>query len=251
MGVYEFADKTVVVTGAGSGLGREVAVAFAESGATLVLVDISAESLAETSAIISALGVRVIALTLDISSATNCAQVIDTAVRTHGRLDALCNVAGILQMTKAHDITAASWDRVLGVNLSGPFFMCQEAIPHLIKTRGAIVNVASAAAFHGQPYMVAYAASKAGLVNMTKSLAVEFIKQPIRINAVAPGAMNTNMAKTALPPGLDADLIGMAAGIRAASDPREIAEVIVFLASERAQGVHGACFNVDNGRTAI
>jgi NAD(P)-dependent dehydrogenase (short-subunit alcohol dehydrogenase family) len=139
----------------------------------------------------------------------------------------------------------------MAVNLSGPFHLSQAAIPHLLTTEGNIVNVASQSATMGTAYIVAYAASKGGLVQMSRSMAMEYMREPIRINVVAPGAMRTDIGEgVTLPDDMDAELLRRYYGIRPASPPDEVAEMIVFVASDRARSIHGAVLHVDGGVTA-
>jgi NAD(P)-dependent dehydrogenase (short-subunit alcohol dehydrogenase family) len=246
-----FTDKSVLITGAASGLGRAAALAFAAEGAAVCLVDINAEGLLQTEREIKELGGNAINHCIDIAVKANCQHVVDLAVDRFGRLDVLCNVAGILKFGHCLAFSADDWEKIIGVNLSAPFFLSQAAIPYLIKTEGNIINVASSGAFLGEAYLVPYATTKAGLVHMTKSMAMEFIKQPIRINAIAPGGMVTPMgAQISVSEGIDVSLIHRYIGVRSPSQPEEIAKLMLFLASDNAKSVHGACFNIDGGITA-
>jgi len=129
--------------------------------------------------------------------------------------------------------------------------LSQAAIPHLLETGGAIVNVASSASFIGEAYAAAYCASKWGIIGMTKAMAMEFQKKPIRINAVAPGGMVTNIAANFVPPeGCDFDLIKRFSGMRGTVEVEDVANMIVLLASDAGRGFHGACINIDKGITA-
>jgi NAD(P)-dependent dehydrogenase (short-subunit alcohol dehydrogenase family) len=148
-------------------------------------------------------------------------------------------------------IRSRACHRTLAVNLSGPIYLSQAAIPHLLKVSGAIVNVTSSAAFVGEAYAAAYCASKAGLTQMTKALAMEYTHKPIRINAVAPGGMATNIAANLkMPPDVDYALIKRYSGLRGLVDVNDVAELIAFLASDAARGYHGACISIDRGITA-
>jgi NAD(P)-dependent dehydrogenase (short-subunit alcohol dehydrogenase family) len=244
----EFEGKAVLVTGAASGLGKATALAFAKGGASLFLVDLNADGLATTQAEI---GGRAVVFPTDISIPANCADAVAAAVAAFGRLDALCNIAGIVSFDHLKDITPELWNRILGVNLTGPFFLIQAAMPHLIESHGAVVNVSSAAAFRGQPYMTPYNASKAALVSVTKSLATEFVKEPVRINAIAPGSMITGMVNTRIPPDVDPQLMGKIGAIRPPAQPEDMTDLILYLASDRAKAVHGATFSIDCGMTTI
>lgn len=248
---FEFDGKVILVTGAASGLGRATARVFAQHGAALCLIDINESGLHEVQTEIEQLGRDCLICCTDISAKVNCEATVTAAIARFGRLDVLCNVAGIIKLAHTVDVTAADWDRIVGVNLSGPFFLSQAAIPHLLKSEGNIVNVASSAAFVGEAYLVPYATTKAGLVHMTKSMAMEFMRQPIRINAVAPGGMMTAMGSTISPPeGMDFELVQRFTGMRGVSQPEEVANLILYLASDNAKFVHGACLSIDGGITA-
>jgi NAD(P)-dependent dehydrogenase (short-subunit alcohol dehydrogenase family) len=247
----DFSGKSVLVTGAASGLGKATALAFAEAHAAICMVDLNEVGLKTTLGEVEAKGARGTIFTADISDPANCPKAVAAAVTAFGRLDALCNVAGIVEFAHFKDITPERWNRMLAVNLTGPVFLCQAAIPHLIESHGAIVNVSSAAAFRGQPYVIHYNASKAALVSLTKSLATEYVKQPIRINAVAPGSMITGMVNTKVPPDVDPQLMGKLGAIRPPAQPEEMTDLILYLASDRASAVHGATFSIDCGMTTI
>ena len=245
--VQEVAGKVALVTGAASGLGRETALALAKAGARVYLVDVNAEGLAETAGMIEGSASE----TADLSDAQTCGKVVAAAVETFGRLDALCNVAGLIYLANTPDMSLDRLQRTLDVNLMAPFVLSQAAIPHLLETDGAIVNVASSASFIGEAYAAAYCASKWGIIGMTKAMAMEFQKKPIRINAVAPGGMVTNIAANFVPPeGCDFDLIKRFSGMRGTVEVEDVANMIVLLASDAGRGFHGACINIDKGITA-
>ena len=247
----DMSGKAALVTGAASGLGRATAMTLARAGADLLLVDVNPAGLAEAAGEACALGVRAVAHVTDLAKPENCKGAVAAALEAFGRLDALCNIAGVLVMTNAAEMSTADYERTIAINLNAPFHLSQAAIPHLLEVDGAIVNVTSSAAFLGEAYCVAYCASKAGLTHMTKSLAMEFMKKPIRINAVAPGGMMTNIsAGFKMPEGADYSLIERFTGIRGVNEVDDVAAVVAFLASPAAVGFHGACINIDKGITA-
>jgi NAD(P)-dependent dehydrogenase (short-subunit alcohol dehydrogenase family) len=251
MTAIEMNGKVALVTGAASGLGRATALKLASAGANLCLVDINEAGLAETATLLSDHKVEVLIHPADLSDAAVCANAVQATVARFGRLDALCNVAGLIYLANTPQMPLEQFQRTLDVNLSAPFLLSQAAIPHLLKSHGAIVNVASAAAFIGEAYAAAYCASKWGLVGMTKAMAMEFVKQPIRINAVAPGGMATNIAANfRLPENCDVELIKRFSGLRGTVAVDDVADMIVLLASEAGRGFHGACINLDAGITA-
>jgi meso-butanediol dehydrogenase/(S,S)-butanediol dehydrogenase/diacetyl reductase len=247
----EFAGKVVFITGGARGLGKAAAVMFAARGASLFLVDMREEALQATRAELAATGCDCRTWVADIGERQACFDAVAGCVEAFGRLDVLCNVAGIVRFNRVPDVPAEEWAKIMAVNLSGPFHLSQAAIPHLLKTGGNIVNVASQSATMGTAYIVAYAASKGGLVQMSRSMAMEYMREPIRINVVAPGAMRTDIGEgVTLPEGMDEELLRRYYGIRPASPPDEVAEMIVFVASDRARSIHGAVLHVDGGVTA-
>ena len=243
--------RSALVTGAAAGLGRATALRLARAGADICLVDIDAQGLDAAANEVRSLGVRAIALALDLGVADNCREAVTGALQAFQRLDALCNVAAVFIPCHTSEMSAAAWDKTLAVNLSAPFHLIQAAIPHLLEAHGAVVNVTSCAAHVGQAYTAAYCATKAGLSHLTKSLAMEYMHKPVRFNAVAPGGM-----MTALAAGFrnlrDADpaLIKRYSPLRGMVEIEEVAEMVAFLASDAASGYHGACINIDNGITA-
>jgi meso-butanediol dehydrogenase / (S,S)-butanediol dehydrogenase / diacetyl reductase len=243
--------KSALVTGAAAGLGRATALRLARAGADICLVDIDAQGLDAAAIEVRSLGVKAIALALDLGVADNCRSAVSATLQAFQRLDALCNVAAVFIPCHTTEMSADAWDKTLAVNLSAPFHLIQAAIPHLLEANGAVVNVTSCAAHVGQAYTAAYCATKAGLSHLTKSLAMEYMHKSVRFNAVAPGGM-----MTALAAGFrnlqDADpaLIKRYSPLRGMVEIEEVAEMVAFLASDAASGYHGACINIDNGITA-
>jgi NAD(P)-dependent dehydrogenase (short-subunit alcohol dehydrogenase family) len=249
--VADMKNKVAVVTGAASGLGRGTALALARAGADLCLVDVNAAGLEETAAEVGKLGRKTIVRATDLSKPENCSGAIAVAIETFGRLDALCNVAGMIIFANSTEMPVADWDKTLAVNLSAPFHLSKAAIPHLLERDGAIVNVTSSAAFIGEAYAAAYCATKAGLNGMTKAMAMEYMNKPIRINAVAPGGMMTNIAANLrMPEGVDYALIKRFSGMRGLVEVDDVAEMIAYLASDAGRAFHGACVTMDRGITA-
>ena len=243
--------KAALVTGAAAGLGRATALRLARAGADICMVDIDADGLEKTADEVRSLGVRALANALDLAIADNCHGAVAAAVEAFKRLDALCNVAAVFLPCHTTAMSGADWDRTLAVNLSAPFHLIQAAIPHLLQANGAVVNVTSCAAFVGQAYTAAYCATKAGLNHMTKSLAMEYMNQPIRFNAVAPGGMMTALAAGfGRLEDADAGLVRRYSPLRGVVEIDDVAEMVAFLASDAARGYHGACISVDNGITA-
>lgn len=249
--VADMKGRAALVTGAASGLGRAAALKLAAAGADVCIVDINREGLEESGSMIRECGARALVHAADISVADNCTAAVAAAVAEFGRLDALCNVAGVIFMCNAQEMPVADWQRIVDVNLSGPFYLMQAAIPHLLEVDGAVVNVTSSAAFIGEAYAAAYCATKAGLNNLTRALAMEFTHKPIRFNAVAPGGMVTNIANAmSVPEDVDYELMRRYTGLRGTVEVEDVAEMILMLASDAGRGFHGACINIDKGITA-
>jgi NAD(P)-dependent dehydrogenase (short-subunit alcohol dehydrogenase family) len=245
----DMSGRVALVTGAASGLGRATALRLAEARAQLCIVDVNAEALAETAIMVQ--GADVLQHPADLSDPETCAPAVAATVARFGRLDALCNIAGIIKFANSHEMPRELWDRTIAINLTAPFLLSRAAIPHLLEAEGAIVNCASTAAFVGEAYAAAYCASKAGLVQMTKAMAMEYVRKPIRVNAVAPGGMITNIANgMTMPEGVEYDLIQRFSGLRGTVDVADVAELIAMLASPAGRSYHGACVNIDAGITA-
>jgi NAD(P)-dependent dehydrogenase (short-subunit alcohol dehydrogenase family) len=243
--------RTAIVTGAAAGLGRATALRLAHAGAAVCLVDIDQEGLARTAGEIRELDVPTLVQAKDLAQPECCGEVVANAVAEFDRLDALCNIAAVFIPGHTADVDDEQWDRTIAVNLSAPFRLTRAAIPHLLETSGAVVNVTSCAAFQGQAYTAAYCATKAGLTHMTKALAMEYMHRSIRFNAVAPGGMMTALATVLRDlENPDPSLLQRYSPLRGLVEIEDVAEMVAFLASDAASGYHGACINIDNGITA-
>jgi NAD(P)-dependent dehydrogenase (short-subunit alcohol dehydrogenase family) len=246
-----FDGKTAIVTGAASGIGRAVAQRLANEGARLILADWNAEGLAAAA---PTMGTGAVTRQVDVSDAQACADLVDAAVEVTGRLDILCNIAGVLDVGPLAELTPERWMRSININLGGVFYLSRAAMPHLIDQRGCIVNMASAAGLVGVPYFSVYTASKHGVVGLTKALALEFANAGVRVNAVCPTGVNTPMTQGAPPPAN----IDWTAVMRSAPwldggvscEPEDIADAVAFLASNEAKRITGVAFPVDGGQTA-
>jgi len=248
------AGKTLVVTGAGSGIGRATALAFTAEGAKVVVADIAADRAAAVVAEIEAAGGEAVAVTGDLADQAVVDQVVATAVETFGSLDVLVNNAGIMdRMSAAADTSDEEWDRVLRVNLYAPFLLTRAALPHLLATgKGAIVNTASEASLRGSAAGTAYTVSKHGVAGLTKSLAVMYRDQGVRTNAIAPGGTATNIQVDADPTAGGPAVMGRYMGnVGQPAAAEEQAAAIVFLASDAASNVNGVILPVDNGWSAV
>ncbi len=245
-----FDGKVALLTGAASGVGRATSVRLAAEGAAVFAVDVNREGLAETAAEIAAAGGRARTRHCDVSSVSECVSAAAGCMDAFGRLDVLGNIAGISWQEHVADVTEEGWDRMFGVNVKGPFFMAQAALPHLLESAGNIVNIASNAGIMGMAYTVPYCATKGAVVQLTRALAMELVKTPVRVNAIAPGGVDTPMTRNfRMPADVDWDLIRPGMGFRSMSRPDQIAALFAFLASDEAPNIHGAIISADHGLT--
>lgn len=243
--------KVAFVTGAAGGIGRATALRLAAEGASLYLVDLAPEALEETVGLAEKEGAQVVGARCDVSDEADVKQNVAACVERFGRLDALCNVAGILLLDHFPDIAADQFRRVLEVNLVGPFMLAQAALPHLLETKGSIVNVSSTSALAGMPYGAAYGTSKGGVSALTRTLAVEFGKRGLRCNAVNPGSILTAMAGPGVvPDDADMKLIMRAQPLDEPRPPEVVAAVITMLVSEDGAHINGEEIRVDGGTLA-
>lgn len=238
--------KVALVTGAGGGLGQAVAITLARAGADICIVDVKEDGLDETAKRIKDCGRKALIHVADLSVADNCPAAVAATVTAFGQLDALCNVAGVLKLANSHEMPIADWNLVMAINLTAPFLLSKAAIPHLLKSEGAIINVTSIAAHMGQAYAAAYCASKAGLAQLTKAMAMEYLKTPLRINAISPGGMVTPIGASFIPPaGADPELLGRYRPIRGLVEVEDMADMVAYLASPASAGFHGAVIQMD------
>lgn len=246
-----FSDKVVLVTGAASGIGRATAERLASEGASLALSDVNADGLEETATTCRGVGADVLAQVGNVGDESSVADIVRSCVDHFGRLDVLVNVAGILQFKDLRETTLEDWNRIISVNLTGTFLMCREALPHLLNSGGNIVNTASTAALAGHPWTVSYSASKGGVFALTQTIAVEFGKQGVRCNSVAPGSVLTPIQQAFdLPEGADPKLVYRIMALDKQRGPETVASSIAFLASDDAAHVNGTCLKVDGGTLA-
>lgn len=246
-----FTGRVAFVTGAGNGIGRAVCRRLAAEGATVVGADVDEESLRSVAEEITGAGGNFHGDAVDIGSREACFAAIERCVAAHGRLDVLGNVAGIARAEHFTEISEELYRRVMAVNLDGPFFLAQAAMPHLLATNGSLVNIASNSGVQGVAYLTAYSATKAALVGLTRSLAVEYAKTGVRVNCIAPAGTSTRLTATfERPADIDIDLAMRSAGFRGMNNPDEVAALFAFVASDEAPGVHGAVLTIDRGLTA-
>lgn len=247
--------RCAIVTGASYGVGAATALAFADAGYDLVLTATKLENLAATRARLSGRGGRVLPLVLDLGSEASIEDTAKSAVEAFGRVQVLVNNAGTTIRKKALDVTPAEWDYIMDANIKGTFFLTQAVGRHMIvtKTPGAIVNIASSHAFIGANERSTYGISKAALVQMTRMLAVEWAEHKIRVNAVAPGRMETaspSRANTGNDPKYMAAMLArIPLGKFATAE--EVAACAAYLASADAASITGQTIVIDGGLTSV
>jgi NAD(P)-dependent dehydrogenase (short-subunit alcohol dehydrogenase family) len=248
-----FEGRVALVTGAGSGIGKATAMRFSEEGAAVACLDVSQERLDETVESLKAVaGAEVIGAQCDVSDEESVQNAVNEALQL-GRIQVLANVAGIGGFHNAHDVPVSTWHKILGVNLTGTFLVTRAALPSLLDGGGAVVNVASTAGLIGSAYSAAYCASKGGVVMLTKALAVEYADKGVRVNAVAPGGVQTPLLgdfASSLPEDGDPKHLYKIISRMGYCQPEDIASAIAFLASDESYYTTGAVLSVDGGITA-
>ena len=246
-----FDGKVALITGAASGMGRAVSIRLAAEGAEVFAVDVNDDGLAETASAIAGSGGRIETQHCDLSSVADCRAAAAGCVDTLGRIDVLGNIAGLSWQDRVADVTEEGWDRMFGVNVKGMFFLTQAALPHLLESGGNIVNIASNAGLMGMAYTAPYCATKGAVALMTKALAVELAKTPVRVNAIAPGGVDTPMTQNyRLVADGDRHLMRRMIAFKPMSQPEHIAALFAFVASDDCPGIHGAVLSADGGLTA-
>lgn len=247
-----FDDKVVLVTGAASGIGRASALRMASEGARVACADVQQPAVEDTVKQITELGAEAIPIVCDVSDPEAVRLTVDRCIDAYSRLDSLCHIAGILHFDNTHELSLEKWSRVLNVNLTGTFLMCQAALPHLLADGGGnIVNMSSTAGIAGHPWTAAYSASKGGVLALTYTLAVEYGKQGLRANAVCPGSVKTPMHdQFELPEGADVKLLQRIMPLDTFRGPEVAAALVAFLASDDAAHINGEHIRVDGGTLA-
>lgn len=244
--MQRYEGRVALVTGAGSGIGRATVRRLVDEGATVVAADIDAGGVEVTAK--EASGPEAVTPFVGDVRDPSFGPAAVAAALEHGRLDTVVNAAGILRFEHSHEVALESWQQILDVNLTGTFLVCQAAIPALLEYKGAIVNVASTAALAAHPWAAAYSASKGGVLALTRTLAIEYAKRGLRVNAVCPGSIDTPMARAfALPVGADPKLVHRIMSPVGMAEPEAVAAAIAYLGSDDASHVNGADLRVDGG----
>lgn len=241
-----YGGRTVLLTGGASGIGRATVHRLVDEGARVVAVDVAEDGLAETVSTASK-PEAVTPFVGDVGDPTVAPAAVAAALAVDGHLDLLVNGAGILRFEHSHEADLDAWDRILRVNLTGAFQLCRAAIPSLLAAgHGAIVNIASTSSQFGHPWAAAYASSKGGVLALTKTLAVEYATQGLRVNSVSPGSIETPITGAfSLPEGADGRLLRRIMAPTGMAGPEVVAAAIAYLGSDDATHVNGADLRVD------
>ncbi len=251
----QFTDRSVVITGGASGMGAATAREFTARGATVVIVDVNTDGANRVADECASIGIRPTVLSGDISDSAFCTQAADAVVEQHDSIDVLVNAAGTIHRADSLGTNDDDWRRVMGVNIDGMFYLCRAALRHMTAAgSGAIVNFGSIWGGVGSAGSTAYCVSKGAVHQLTRALALDHVEQGIRVNAVAPGEVNTPMLSSqrqhAPTPADLQELADATIPMKRLADPTEIAKVVVFLASDDASYMTGEIVHVDAGYTA-
>ena len=248
--MFSLQDQIALVTGGGNGIGRAIATAFARAGAHVAVAGRSPQALAEVAAQVTAAGREALACPMDVRSVAAVKAMVDQIVIRFGRLDVLVNNAGIISRAPSTDETEEAWDAVMQTNVKGLFFCCQAAAAHMIpRRRGRIVNLASVHGLVSAPQRAAYGASKAAVIQITRTLAVEWAAHNIRVNAVAPGFTRTPTREVTFGDPLRLQALVARYPLGRVADPDDMVGAALFLASEASAFVTGQTIVVDGGYT--
>lgn len=246
-------NKTVVITGAGSGMGRAMALLFAENGANVVATDLKEDRLTALEKEIKEKGQSIATLKINIANEKEAELMIDQALDFFGSVDVLINNAGVLDdFMPVAETSTELWNKVMGVNINGPFFACRAAVPVMLtKGKGVIINISSVGGFCGSRAGAAYTTSKHALIGLTKNIGFMYAQKGIRCNAIAPGGVASNIGEGMHPNpfGYEKLSLGLQTNPRT-GDPKEIAEVALFLASDSSSFINGTVITADAGWTA-
>ena len=247
--LLELKDKIAIVTGGGTGIGRAIATEMAREGANVVVCSRKMERVkSDVQDAISALGRRCLAVTIDVRKPEDVDNMVKMAIDEFGRIDILVNNAGATFQSPFEDITPNGWDAIVGTNLKGTYLCCRAVGKVMIQQkRGVIINISSIVGVDGAPLLAAYGAAKAGVINLTKSLAIEWAKHNIRVNCIAPGPIITEAVLEVLKKDGLAEPLRNPRALERWGQPVEIARVVIFLASEASSFIAGETICVAGG----
>lgn len=247
-------NKTAIVTGAASGMGKAIAILFAAEGANVVVADLKPDAIAEVVNAIIDFGGKAVGIVCNVGLEADIKRLIDGAIDNYSTVDILVNNAGVMDNFEPVDqVSNEQWDRLMNINLNGPFYACRLAIPIMLKQgSGSIINIASVGGLNGSRAGVAYTASKHALIGLSKNIGFMYAQKGIRCNAIAPGGVKTNIAQSMGQPnefGYGRATIGGGVMPRM-GEPEEIAKTALFLASDDSSFVNGSVVTADGGWTA-
>ncbi len=241
-------DEVAIVTGAGSGTGRVIALRFAKEGADIVIPDINLEGAQNTAKEIEALGRKPLAIKTDVSDSTDVDRMVTTTIEKFGKIDILVDNAGIFIQKPLVETTESDWDRVLNINLKGVFLCSKRAVKEMLKQGGGrIINIASVVGYVGFADSSAYCASKGGVINLTREMALELAPKNINVSAIGPGVIETPMTKDMLADDATKQMLVGATPSGRIGQPEDIANAALFLASDESSFVNGITLFVDGG----
>ena len=250
--MFDLKNKVAIVTGSARGIGKAIALGLAKQGADIVVADILLKEAKQTVAEIEKLGKKAIAIKVDITKKREIYSAVKKTIKNFGKIDILVNNAGILKTAEPEDISESDWDKIMAVNLKGYFLFAQMVGREMIKKKqGKIINIASIAGEIAFAKAAAYNTSKGGVILLTESLAGDWAKHNIRVNAIAPGLIETPMTEKMLENKEFSKMIKAKVPLGRAGKPEEIAGAAVFLASDASSYMTGSVINIDGGWTTI